>query len=117
MATAVETSSQPTTRPPANLAFASLVGAAYVVMAVVVVFYAVPNLWREYAPKELVESMAGDGLRVAVQVLAGLGLWWFGTKLAGESPPKGLRGGIFLMISAAITVFFLTRAVGFWVEG
>jgi preprotein translocase SecE subunit len=119
MATAVETSSQPTTpRPPANLAFASLVGAAYVVAAVVLVFYALPRLWAEYVSPSLGgNSFLDGGLLYSTKALAVVGLWWFGQKLAGEHPPKGVRGGISLMIAAAITIFFLTRAVGFWVEG
>ncbi|HJZ56676.1 MAG TPA: preprotein translocase subunit SecE, partial [Gemmataceae bacterium] len=102
-----------TPNPPANLAFASLVGAAYVVAAVVVVFYALPNLWRQSVSPELVGYGPIDfGLRWCVQIAAGLGLWWFGQTLAGANPPKGLRGGIFLMISFAITAFFVLRRVG-----
>ena len=49
--------------------------------------------------------------------MAAVGLAVFGYVLAGSNPPKGLRGGIFLMILAAVVIFFLARAVGLGLEG
>ncbi|MDB5308019.1 MAG: preprotein translocase subunit SecE [Gemmataceae bacterium] len=118
MATAVDTSSQSRTpTPPTSLLTASLVGAVYVLAALAVVFYAVPALWAEYVASQIGGNRLLEGaLRVAVQGGAAVGLVAFGRALAGTNPPKGVRGGIFLMISAAFAVFFLTRAVGLWVE-
>ncbi|HEY1192299.1 MAG TPA: preprotein translocase subunit SecE, partial [Gemmata sp.] len=39
------------------------------------------------------------------------------TKIAGSNPPKGMHGGIFLMVSAAITIFFISRAFALNIEG
>jgi preprotein translocase SecE subunit len=120
MATAVEPSSQQTTppNPQARLVFASLIGAVYVVAALAAVFYAVPVFWRETVAPQLGGFTFIDvALRIAAQIAVALGLVWFGQSLAGANPPKGIRGGIFLMISAAITIFFLVRAVGLNFEG
>lgn len=118
MATAVETSTQPTTpKSPANLAFASALGAVYVVAVIAAVFYLIRTFWAESVSPQLVGYGPLDwGMRSAVQLIALVGLWWIGTNLAGANPPKGLRGGIFLMISAAAAIFFLARRVGFWTE-
>jgi preprotein translocase SecE subunit len=90
----------------------------YVVAAVAVVFYAVPALWAEHVSPRLGGfSFVDIALRVLVQAAAAVGLWWFGRSLAGPNPPKGVRGGIFLVISWAIAIFFLVRAVGLNVEG
>ncbi len=118
MATAIETSSQPTKpKSSANLALTSLIGAVYVVAALVAVFYALPNVWRESVSANFGNNgMLDTSLRVAAQVAAALGLVWFGQSLAGSNPPKGLRGGIFLMIAFGVAIFFIARRVGFWFE-
>lgn len=114
MATAVETSSEPRApRTPANLPFASLVGAVYLVLAVVVVLYALPAIWDQFVSPALSGfSFVNTFCRILVQLAAAAGLWIFGQTLAGSSPPKGLRGGIFLILSWAIATFFLARSVG-----
>jgi preprotein translocase SecE subunit len=119
MATAVEPSSQQTTppNPQAKLVLASLIGAVYVVAALAVVFYAVPALWREYVTPLIGLSWVDWVIWRAVQIAVAAGLFVFGQSLAGANPPKGIRGGIALMISAAITIFFFVRAVGLNVEG
>jgi preprotein translocase SecE subunit len=118
MATAVETSSQPRTpSTPAHLLVASLVGAVYVLAALAVVFFAVPSLWAQYVAPQLGGDKLLGALRGVAQIAAAVGLAWFGQSLAGANPPRGIRGGIFLMISAAFAVFFVTRAVGMAAEG
>ena len=120
MATAVETSSQPRAPVrPAGLALAAVAGAVYVLAALAVVLYAVPLLWEQYVVPALPAGLgrAPFGVRVALQVAAAVGLVRFGQGLAGPNPARGLRGGIFLVISALVTVFFLTRAFGLWLEG
>jgi preprotein translocase SecE subunit len=119
MATAVETSSQSRIpNPPASLALASLIGAGYVLAALAAAFYAIPHLWLEYINPQLSGNhLVGNWLlRNSILVPAIIGLIWFGRSLAGVSPPKGLRGGIFLMISAAFAIFFITKAIGLWAE-
>lgn len=117
MATAVEPSSAPSAPGKAlSLPIASLLGAVYVVAALAVVLYAVPLLWANYVTPAAGGSMNLFAARVAVQVAAFAALVWFGTKLAGDAP-RGVRGGIFLMVVAAVLIFFLARAVAMNVEG
>lgn len=118
MATAVEpTSQQSTPKPPANLVVASLFGAAYVVAAVAAVFFLLPTFWYESVSPEFGGNRIFDRAAMyGVMVAAGLALAWVGQSLAGANPPKGIRGGIFLMISAAVGIFFLARRVGFLTE-
>lgn len=116
MATAVETSSQSRTpNPTAHLVLASLVGAVYVLATLAVVFYAVPAIWTQTVADQL--GRFDVALRIVVQIGAAIALIRFGQSLAGVSPPKGIRGGIFLMISTAFAIFFIARAVGLSVEG
>jgi preprotein translocase SecE subunit len=119
MATAVEPSSQQTTppNPQAKLVLASLLGAVYVLAACAVLFYFIPRMWGEQVTPRIGDRILDTVLWVFAEVAAGTVLVWFGRSLAGSNPPKGLRGGIFLMISAAITIFFLVRAVGLNFEG
>jgi preprotein translocase SecE subunit len=118
MATAVEPSSQPRTpNPQAKLALASLVGAVYVVMALAVVGYAIPHLWAQYVTPHVHNGMVDAALRWSVELAAAVGLAYFGRSLAGANPPAGLRGGVFLILVAALVIFFVARAVGLSVEG
>jgi len=119
MATAVETSSQPRTpSAPAGLLTASLLGAVYVLAALAVVLYAVPVLWAQYVTPQLGGNNLLDwGFWTLVEVGVVVALARFGHALAGENPPRGIRGGIFLMISAAVAVFFIARAVGLAFDG
>jgi preprotein translocase SecE subunit len=113
MATAVEPGSEPRTpTSPASLALVALLGAVYVVAVFAVVLYAFPAFWAEnVAPTLAGNRLVSTPLRVVAQ-LGVLGvLVWFGRQLLGANPPRGVHGGIFLMISAAVTIFFLWRAV------
>lgn len=117
--TAVETTSEPKVpQKSANLFAASLIGAVYVVAALAVVFYAVPNLWAQYVAPQLGGfSFVNVALRMVVQFAAAIGLVAFGRGLAGANPPKGVRGGIFLVISFACAIFFIGRSIGLSMEG
>jgi preprotein translocase SecE subunit len=110
MATAVETGSEPRTpSPPMSLPIASLLGAVYVVAAIAGVFYAVPTAWKQSITPHITNSFIDVALRLLVQLAIAGGLLWFGRKLLGDNPPKGVRGGIFLMITSAIVIFLLWR--------
>lgn len=116
MATAVEPSSAPSAPgKPLSLPFASLLGAVYVIAALVVVFSLLPALWAEHVTPRLNDNLLDWVLWLPAIVGAVLLLGWFGEKLAGDT--KGVRGGAFLMTSAAITIFFLVRAVAMWTDG
>jgi preprotein translocase SecE subunit len=116
MATAVEPSPPQQPRTPSasgGLVFGSIIGAVYVLASLAVVAYAIPTIWAEQvAPKLGGDTMPSQVLRTLVSIAALVGLWFFGRSLAGANPPKGLRGGIFLMISLFFATFFLGRAAG-----
>lgn len=111
MATAVQSPPPPTT--PASektrLLLGSVVGAGFILAGLAVAGYGVPVLFKNVS---LGNSFITTFVRVLAQVAAIGGLAYLGGKMAGANPPKGVRGGIFLVISAVIAFFFLVRAVG-----
>jgi preprotein translocase SecE subunit len=110
MATAVQTSSETRTNPRTRLALASLFGALFVIALVAVAAYAVPRFLEPLlAP---LGGSASFALRVVAQLAVAAAFVWLGSRLSGANPPRGVRGGIFLVISGIITIFFVTRAVG-----
>lgn len=119
MATAVETSSKPQApSPPAGLVGASLIGAIYVLAALAVVLYAVPALWTQLVGDAFAGNRLLEGaVSVTLKIGAIIALVWFGTALIGSNPPRGLRGGIFLMVLAAALIFFITCWIGVSVLG
>lgn len=117
MATAVETSSQAQApSPPAGLVTASLIGAVYVLAALAVVLYAVPALWTQVAGDTFRYIDIDPGRTLSQLIAIGL-LAWFGSVLTGANPPKGLRGGVFLMVVAAALIAFIVLWVGKAGEG
>ncbi len=105
--------------PRTRLAVASLVGGAFVTAGVVVAAYVVPQVWDSALAPALagLNSLAIGFLRVVTQVAVAAGIIWAGTAVAGKNPPRGLRGGILIVVSAAIAIFFVVRAVGLNTEG
>lgn len=123
MSTAVPT---PVTPPPAapisartKLVLASVFGAAVVLGGLFVAGYFVPTYWDLYVAPML--GKGGAFVNVALRLLAQLAaagvIIWVGTRSAGSHPPKGLRGGIGLIISVVFALFFLVRALGLNLEG
>lgn len=117
MATAIETSSDKRTpNSPANLVLASVAGAIYVLASFAIVAFAIPHFFY-LAIGSSAANITANILLYGVMIVAVVGLWYLGHSLAGQNPPKGIRGGIFLVISSIFTVFFLVRAVGLNVSG
>lgn len=118
MATAVEPGSEPRTpTPPLGLPLASILGAVYVVAAIAVVFYAVPAVWKDFVAPSLASlSFVEAAGRWTLQIVALVLLVWFGRQLTATAP-RGVHGGIFLVISWAIAIFFLWRAVALNFDG
>ena len=117
MATAVETSSVPSTPSRAlSLPIASLLGAVYVSAALAILFYLLPVMWAEYVTPRLRENLLNWVLWLPVLALTIGLLGWFGRTLAGDAP-QGMHGGLFLMISAAVAIFFIARAFAMNIEG
>ena len=116
MATALETTAKPqtTATTPVKLVAASLIGAIYVLASLAIVLVAIPLVWQAKVAPSFGVGYTGLEmiLRLGLQIAVAAGLTVVGRAAAGANPPKGIRGGIFLMISAAITIFFIVRAVG-----
>jgi preprotein translocase SecE subunit len=113
MASAAVQSPPPPTTPAsekARLLAASAVGAGFILAGVALAGYGVPTLFRGV---NLGNGFINAFVRVIVQLVAIGGLAYLGGKIAGANPPKGLRGGIFLLISAVFTFFFLVRTAAF----
>lgn len=102
----------PTPTPSANpnvaLLVSSVVGAAFVLGGVVLAGVGVPLLLKNAA---IGNSFVTAFVRILAQLAVVVGMAYAGGKVAGPNPPKGLRGGIFLVISTVITFFFVVRAV------
>src|SRR5271154_930640 len=83
----------------ASLWTTGLVGGAYILAALAVVFFGVPNLWEVGVGSWLVPAL-GNFVNIAFRLVAQAGiavmLAFFGVSLAGPNPPKGIRGSIFL---------------------
>jgi len=104
---------------PVSLWFTGRVGGVFVLAALAVIFYGVPNLWdmgvSPWLKPALGKFVDGFMLLIAmVAVTVGLGL--FGIAVAGPNPPHGIRGSIFLGISLMVSVFFVGRGLLLIVE-
>ncbi len=119
MATAVEPSSAPSTPgQPLSLPIASLLGAVYVSASLAIIFYLLPVMWAESLTPQFKENNLVDWITwLPALVVVIVGLLMFGRKIAGDAAPRGMHGGIFLMISAGITIFFFARAFAMNIEG
>ena len=118
MATAVEPNSAPSTpgRSP-GLPLASLLGAVYVGAALAILVFLLPVMWTEHVTPALNSRALDYLLLIAAEVVAFAVLAWFGNALAGGNPPRGMHGGIFLMISVAVAIFFVARAFALNIDG
>ncbi len=118
MATAVEPSSAPSApSKPMSLVAASLIGAVYTLAAIIVVVTLLPALWAESVTPKVNDNLIDWLLWLPAVGAVAVGLVWFGNKLAGDSAPKGVHGGAFLMTCAAIGAFFFVRAAAMWADG
>ena len=117
---AVESGREPKdVNPRTRLGVASLIGGAFVLAGVAVAAYVVPQGWDSAVAPAIagLGALAGGFLRVVVQLAAAALVIWAGTAFAGKNPPRGLRGGILLVVAAIIAIFFVSRAVGLNTEG
>lgn len=120
MATAVEHGSEPRTppSPPLSLPVSSLLGAVYVIGAIALVLYGVPLLWASLFGSEVIaNSMIDWSLRQTVRAAAFIVLALAGRRILGDTAPKGIRGGIFLILAAFALWFFGWRALAMNVNG
>jgi preprotein translocase SecE subunit len=117
MATAIEPSSAPSAPgKPLSLPIASLLGAIYVLATLAVVLFLVPMLWKD----SVGAVGTSDAVRVthcSVQLVVLVGLLWFGSRIAGDASPVGVRSGSLLVAFTVIVVFFLARLFALNIEG
>ncbi|CAN5188452.1 hypothetical protein BH11PLA2_BH11PLA2_39500 [soil metagenome] len=109
MATAVQAPVPTAAATGDRLLPASLLGAAVILLGVFIAGFAVPKLLGYGLGSG---SFAALFARLVIQVATVVGFIYVGSKLAGENPPRGLRGGIFLVLVTVLLAFFLFRAVG-----
>jgi len=115
MAVAVKNTPESQTRTsPGNLLLASVLGAAYVLGGLAVVFQGVPWLWKIGISPWLGESLpfVNTAGLITVMVFTAVALFVFGLTLVGPSPPPGLRAGIFTVIVGVALAALLTTWVG-----
>ena len=120
MATAVPpATTTPPPNPRAGLAIGSLVGGLLVLAGVVAAGYGLPTVWNQsVAPYIAGLGVFATSVLYLLAAVALIGLFvGIGSAVAGANPPKGLRGGIFVVISLAVAAFFVVRAVGLNFEG
>jgi preprotein translocase SecE subunit len=84
----------------AGILLAAFLGAAYVAQ------YLVPSSWPYYEVMQV--SATGLILAAAIGIVS---------QVLGRTPPKGTRGGIFLMISLVVSVFLIVRGIGLYFHG
>ncbi len=122
----MSTAVQPTITPPtgsasnhAALVVSSVIGGLVVLGGLVIAAYAVPTIWQQYiAPStSQLPGFLNVSLKLTFQLAAAIAVVYAGTRFAGNNPPRGLRGGIFLVISTIITIFFVVRAVSIHTAG
>ncbi|MBN9121680.1 MAG: preprotein translocase subunit SecE [Planctomycetes bacterium] len=114
MATAVEPSSAP--RAPGQtlgLPIASLLGAVYVLAALAVALFVVPMLWPDGGEADATD--AGRAAHCCLQLAVLVGLFWFGSRIAGDA--VGVRGGSTLVALVLIAIFFIARTFALNIEG
>ncbi len=109
MATALQAPAPQAVNTGNRLLPASITAALFLLVGVAAVGYGIPKLLAEVLPGS---GMVNVFFRVLIQIAALVGIVIVGGKLAGANPPRGIRGGIFVVLSVIFTVFFLWRAVG-----
>jgi preprotein translocase SecE subunit len=91
----------------------SLVGAAYVIVCLVVVFGVLPYIWRTAFG---LTSIGGDVILGLIMLAAFTALAIVGARLVGPKQPAGARAGIFVALLGFILVLLLTRWASLWLE-
>jgi preprotein translocase SecE subunit len=117
MATAIEPSSAPSAPgKPLSLPVASLLGAIYVLASLAVVLFVLPMLWAD----SVGAAATSDAVRVThcgVQLAVLIGLLWFGSKIAGDASPVGVRSGSLLVACSVLVIFLVARLFAVNIEG
>jgi preprotein translocase SecE subunit len=122
MAVAVKNATKPAQgRSGHALAVSSLLGAAYVLACLALLFYAVPRIWAAsitplFVPGGTGVSAVDRALLAVALVAVTIGLAVLGKKLAGASQPVGMRAGMFLGVAGVLLVVLIVRVIGGAIE-
>ena len=91
----------------------SLMGAAYVIVCLVLIFGVLPYIWRNAIG---FTSIGGDVI-LGLLMLAGFtALAVVGARMIGPKQPAGTRAGIFVALLGFVVVLLLTRWASLWLE-
>jgi preprotein translocase SecE subunit len=101
--------------PLDRLPVVSLVGVAYVLGCLGIVFGAVPWVWWNVLGFSRTSFAAGSVLGVVMLAVA-TGLAYVGGRVLGTKLPHGTRAGIFVGLVGLLLVLLITRWVSLWVE-
>jgi len=116
MAVAVRNSPESTTSAArGSLLASSVLGAVYVLAALVVVVAGVPYLWNQGVAgwmRQSLGSFANVAALAVVEVFAAAVLWFVGVALAGGSPRPGLKAGVFTVAAFALVIAVVVSWVG-----
>ncbi|MEZ6141972.1 MAG: preprotein translocase subunit SecE [Zavarzinella sp.] len=108
-------SNQSSGASPMALVPASFLGALFVIAAFGLILRGIPYVWETSIETSLINatnSFVSNGLLVVTQIAGLIGLIVIGSRIGtGTSALKGIRGGIFLMISTFFTLFFCIKAI------
>ena len=99
--------------PLERLPVVSLIGAAYVVVSLVIVLTGLPYLWRTLTGWT---DVAGSIVLGLVMAAVATGLAVLGGRLLGANRPAGSRAGIFMGVVGFLIVLGLTRWASLWIE-
>jgi preprotein translocase SecE subunit len=113
MAVAVKTPPVAPASSSLSMPIVSLVGAAYVVASLAIIFGVLPYVWQAATGWTGIASGVVLGL-VMTAVAAALAV--LGARLFGPHRPAGARAGVFAGVVGFVLVLLLTRWVSLWVE-
>jgi len=115
MAVAVKNASEAAPRSSLEgLALSSLVGAAYVLGSIGVVFYALPGVWSTLFPRghELINPFLSGTVLLLLVLSSAVGLVVLAGKLVGPQPPAGLKAGVATVLIALAAIALVAWCFG-----
>jgi preprotein translocase SecE subunit len=116
MAVAVKNMTEAGPQRPLNpLAVGGLIGTVYVLAGLGVVLYGLPTLWWDWL--NLSKSAVSVSLLILAMAAAAGGLIYGGIRLAGASPPRGIRAGVFCGLVELLMIGLVTCGIGNLIEG
>jgi len=114
MPVAVKNATETFSRPALNrLAVGSLLGTAYVLVSLALVFYVIPTPWSAIVSPALAGVSAIDKtLLILVMLAAAAGLAYGGVRFVGPAPMHGQKAGIAVGLAMLLGIGLVTEWVG-----